>query len=118
MLLVKRLLIAIDFVETTFDVNANVSVGSFSSSSSTVSSKIEEEPVEQQTEFDVILELVPSDKLISAIKCLRKVVGLGLKESKEFALSAPAIIVSAVSKDKAEEIKQIFQEVGVDVSIK
>jgi large subunit ribosomal protein L7/L12 len=118
MLLVKKLLIAVDFFETTFDVNASISLGSFSGGSLPGPSQVEEEPVEQQTEFDVILEAVPGDKLITAIKCVRKVTGVGLKEAKDIVVGSPTVLYQAVSKEKAEETKQIFEEVGVEVIIK
>lgn len=82
------------------------------------SPKVEEETVEEKTEFDVILQTVPADKMISAIKCTRKVTGLGLKESKEFVVSAPVTILQGVSKDKAEEAQKVFEEANVNVLIK
>ena len=80
--------------------------------------KVEEEAVEEQTEFEVILEAVPAPKVVSAIKCTRKVTGLGLKESKELVVSAPVTILQGISKEKAEEVKQIFEEGAVNIVIK
>jgi large subunit ribosomal protein L7/L12 len=113
-----KLHIVINFFETTFDVNASISSIPSTVTSSINSNKVEEEAIEEKTEFDVILEVVPADKVISAIKSTRKVTGLGLKESKEFVVSAPVTILQGVSKDKAEEVKKIFDEVNVNVVIK
>ena len=83
-----------------------------------LSSKVEEDIVEEKTEFDVILQSISADKMISAIKCTRKLTGLGLKESKELVVAAPSVILQAVAKEKAEEAKKIFAEEGIEVVIK
>ncbi|WP_407883680.1 50S ribosomal protein L7/L12, partial [Scytonema sp. NUACC26] len=46
------------------------------------------EPVEEKTEFDVILEAVPADKKIAVLKVVRELTGLGLKEAKDLVESA------------------------------
>ena len=76
------------------------------------------EPVEEKTEFDVVLKDVGSEK-IKVIKVVREVVtGLGLKEAKELVDGAPKTLKEAVSKEAAEEIKKKFEEVGATVEIK
>jgi large subunit ribosomal protein L7/L12 len=76
------------------------------------------EEVEEQTEFDVILEEVPADKKIAILKVVRVITGLGLKEAKELVESAPKAIKEALSKDDAEEAKKQIEEAGGKVSLK
>ena len=76
------------------------------------------EPVEEKTEFDVILKDAGAEK-IKVIKAVREVVsGLGLKEAKDLVESAPKAIKEGVPKDEAEKIKAKFAEVGAVVEIK
>lgn len=75
------------------------------------------EPVEEQTEFTVILTEV-GDKKINVIKEVRAVTGLGLKEAKDLVEAAPKPVKEAVSKDEAQKIKKILEEVGAKVEIK
>jgi len=75
------------------------------------------EAVEEQTEFDVILE-GPGDKKINVIKVVRQVTALGLKEAKELVDSAPSKIKEGVSKDEAEELKKQLEEAGATVALK
>ena len=75
-------------------------------------------PVEEKTEFDVVLTNAGSEK-IKVIKVVREVVsGLGLKEAKDFVESTPKTIKEGVQKDEAEKIKKQFAEVGATVEIK
>ena len=74
-------------------------------------------PVEEKTEFDVILKAA-GDKKINVIKAVREVTSLGLKEAKDLVESAPATVKEAVSKDEAESIKKKFEEAGAKVEIK
>ena len=76
------------------------------------------EPQAVQTEFDVILTDVGSEK-IKVIKAVREIVsGLGLKEAKEFVESVPKTLKEAVSKEDAEKLKAQFAEIGAKVEIK
>ena len=75
------------------------------------------EPVEEQTEFDVLLNSV-GDKKINVIKAVREVTSLGLKEAKELVESAPCKVKEGVNKDEAESIKKKFEEAGAQVEIK
>jgi large subunit ribosomal protein L7/L12 len=75
------------------------------------------EEVEEQTEFDVMLEAT-GDKKINVIKVVRQVTALGLKEAKELVDSAPSKIKEAISKDEAEELKKQLEEAGATVSLK
>ena len=75
-------------------------------------------PVEEQTEFNVVLVDAGAEK-IKVIKVVREVVsGLGLKEAKEFVESAPKAIKEGVSKEEATKIAEQFAAVGAKVEIK
>ncbi len=75
-------------------------------------------PVEEQTEFDVILEAAPADKKIQVIKVVRTITSLGLKEAKDLVDGAPKPVKEKVSKDEANTIKQQLEEVGATVKVK
>jgi len=72
---------------------------------------------EEQTEFDVILESV-GDKKIQVIKAVREATGLGLKEAKAVADSAPKAVKEKVSQDEADALKAKLEEAGATVVIK
>jgi large subunit ribosomal protein L7/L12 len=74
-------------------------------------------PVEEKTEFDVILKAA-GDKKINVIKAVREVTSLGLKEAKDLVESAPATVKEGISKDEAESIKKKFEEAGATVELK
>lgn len=75
------------------------------------------EEVEEQTEFDVVLEAA-GDKKINVIKVVRQVTALGLKEAKEMVDSAPSKIKEGISKDEAAELKKQLEEAGATVALK
>ena len=75
------------------------------------------EPVEEQTEFDVLLKAV-GDKKINVIKAVRAVTSLGLKEAKDLVESAPAAVLSAVSKEVAADAKAKLEAEGAAVEVK
>jgi len=74
-------------------------------------------PVEEQTEFEVILTSA-GDKKINVIKVVREVTSLGLKEAKDLVEGAPQKIKEGVSKAEAETIKKKFEEQGAQVQVK
>ncbi|MEE8662990.1 MAG: 50S ribosomal protein L7/L12 [Acetobacter sp.] len=74
-------------------------------------------PVEEKTEFDVILAKA-GDKKINVIKEIRGITGLGLKEAKDLVEGAPKTIKEGVNKDEAEKIKKLLEENGASVEIK
>lgn len=76
------------------------------------------EAEEEKTEFDVVLEEVPSDKKIAILKVVRALTGLGLKEAKDMVESAPKPIKEAAAKEEAEEVKKKLEEAGAKVSVK
>ncbi|MEZ4868910.1 MAG: 50S ribosomal protein L7/L12 [Caldilineaceae bacterium] len=75
------------------------------------------EPVEEQTEFDVILKDVGAKK-INVIKVVRSLTSLGLKEAKDLVESAPAPVLQAVTKDAANDAKAQLEAEGASVDIK
>jgi large subunit ribosomal protein L7/L12 len=74
-------------------------------------------PVEEKTEFDVILKDVGAKK-INVIKVVREVTSLGLKEAKDLVDGAPKVVKEGITKDEAAAIKKKFEEVGATVEIK
>jgi len=70
---------------------------------------------EEQTEFDVVLASFGENK-VAAIKAVRALTGLGLKEAKEMVESAPATLKEGVDKAEAEEMKTKLEEAGAKVS--
>lgn len=74
-------------------------------------------PVEEKTEFEVILKEVGADK-IKVIKVVREVTGLGLKEAKDLVDGAPKTIKENASKDEAASMEAKFKEVGATLEIK
>ncbi len=74
-------------------------------------------PVEEQTEFNVIL-VDAGEKKINVIKEVRAITGLGLKEAKDLVEGAPKAVKEAVSKDEAAKIKKVLEEAGAKVEVK
>lgn len=75
------------------------------------------EAAEEQTEFDVILT-GPGEKKVNAIKAVRELTGLGLKEAKALVDEAPSPIKEGVSKEDAEAAKAKLEEAGASVEMK
>lgn len=74
-------------------------------------------PVEEQTEFNVVLTGAGSNK-INTIKIVREVTSLGLKEAKDLVEAAPKPIKEGVTKEEAEALKKKFEEAGATVEVK
>jgi large subunit ribosomal protein L7/L12 len=72
---------------------------------------------EEKTEFDVILTGFGENK-VAAIKAVRSITGLGLKEAKELVEGAPSPMKEGASKDEADEIKKQLEEAGATVEVK
>jgi|SRR3989338_826428 len=75
------------------------------------------EAVEEKTEFDVELTAAGQQK-INAIKAVREITGLGLKEAKDMVDAAPKVIKEKVSKADAENFKKKLEEAGATVTLK
>ena len=74
-------------------------------------------PVEEKTEFDVILKSAGANKL-AVIKVAREITGLGLKDAKDLVEAAPKTIKEAVAKDEADKIAEQLKAAGAEVEIK
>ena len=74
-------------------------------------------PVEEQTEFDVILSGA-GEKKLEVIKVVRELTGLGLKEAKDLVESAPKAIKEGATKDEANQIKDKLAAAGAVVELK
>src|SRR5437764_15286081 len=75
------------------------------------------EAVEEQDEFDVILEDA-GDKKIQVIKEVRTLTSLGLKEAKDLVDGAPKPVLEKVNKEAAEKAKAALEGAGAKVSVK
>ena len=72
---------------------------------------------EVKDEFNVIITS-PGEKKVSAIKVVRAITGLGLKEAKALVDEAPSSVKEGVTKDEAEDIKKQLEEAGASVELK
>jgi large subunit ribosomal protein L7/L12 len=74
-------------------------------------------PVEEQTEFTVMLNAAGAQK-INVIKAVREITQLGLKEAKALVDEAPKPVVENVPRDRADEVANKLKEAGADVEVK
>lgn len=75
------------------------------------------EPVEEKTEFDVIIKDTGAKK-IDVIKVIRQLTNLGLGEAKALAETAGSKVLSAVGKDAAMDARKKLEEAGAQVEVK
>jgi large subunit ribosomal protein L7/L12 len=73
-------------------------------------------PVEEQTEFNVILKAA-GEKKVEVIKAVRAITGLGLKEAKDL-VEATGTIKEAATKDEAAKMKKDLEAAGATVEVK
>ncbi len=81
------------------------------------SAAAEAAPVEEQTEFDVVLTGA-GEKKINVIKVVRALTNLGLKEAKDVVETAGSVILSGVSKEAAQDAKAKLEAEGAQVTVK
>jgi len=74
-------------------------------------------PVEEQTEFSVVITGV-GDKKIQVIKEVRAITSLGLKEAKDLVEKTPGTVKEGIPKEEAEAIAKQLTEAGATVEIK
>lgn len=107
-----------DFVkkfEETFEVTAAVPMAAAMAAGPGADAAAE---VEEQSEFDVILEAA-GEKKIGVIKVVREIVsGLGLKEAKDLVDGAPKPVLEKVAKEAADEAKAKLEAAGAKVTVK
>jgi len=102
-------------IENVFGVDTSVSVAAIGVIAPTGEGSTESD---EKTEFDVILTAVACDKKIAVLKVVRKITGLGLKESKEIVDNTPKVLKEATTKDDAESIKKDIEVAGGTVEFK
>ncbi len=73
--------------------------------------------VEEQTEFTVVLKAAGTNK-IGAIKAVREITGLGLKDAKDLVEGAPKPVKEGVTKAEADEMAAKLKDAGAEVEIK
>ena len=71
---------------------------------------------EEKTSFDVILKVI-GDQKIKVIKEVRAATGLGLREAKELVESAPKAVKEGLSKEDAEKLQKVLEEVGATIEV-
>ena len=102
--------------EETFDVKAAAPVAMAGAPAAGGAGAAAEE-VEEQDEFDVILEAA-GDKKIQVIKEVRTLTSLGLKEAKDLVDGAPKTVLEKVNKEAAEKAKAALEGAGASVTVK
>ncbi len=103
-------------IEDTFNVDASRSQVNLPV---LIDSIADDEKIEtQQTEFDVVLKEVLSNKKIAIIKLVREIKGLGLKEAKDFVDNLPQTVKTGIAIAEAEGIKQQLEAAEAKVSLK
>jgi large subunit ribosomal protein L7/L12 len=76
-----------------------------------------EAAAEEKTEFNVHM-VKAGDNKINAIKAIRTITGLGLKEAKDLVEAAPTVVKEGVNKAQAAEIKKQLEDAGATVEVK
>jgi large subunit ribosomal protein L7/L12 len=107
-----------DFVkkfEETFEVTAAAPV--VAAAAGGAAGAAAAEPVEEQDEFDVVLEAA-GDKKIQVIKEVRALTSLGLKEAKDLVDGAPKVVLEKVDKAAAEKAQGALEGAGAKVTVK
>jgi large subunit ribosomal protein L7/L12 len=75
-------------------------------------------PVEEKTEFTVVLKEYPADKKVGVIKVVRELTGLGLKEAKDLVEGVPGTVKEGVNKADSDNMKKKLEDAGAKVEIK
>ena len=83
-----------------------------------VAGAAEAAPVEEKTEFDLVLKAFDSAKKVATIKVVREITGLGLKDAKDAVEAAPKTLKEGISKEDAEKYKADLEATGATVEIK
>eukprot|EP00469_Lotharella_globosa_P006628 CAMPEP_0167785894 /NCGR_PEP_ID=MMETSP0111_2-20121227/8478_1 /TAXON_ID=91324 /ORGANISM="Lotharella globosa, Strain CCCM811" /LENGTH=202 /DNA_ID=CAMNT_0007677191 /DNA_START=68 /DNA_END=676 /DNA_ORIENTATION=+ len=107
-------------IEETFGVDASAAAGGgmmmMAPGAAGGAAAAEEEGAKDA--FDVVLEAVDDSKRVAALKAIRGLTGVGLKEAKEFITGFPKNIKEGISKDDAEAAKKDLEAAGLKVAIK
>jgi large subunit ribosomal protein L7/L12 len=106
----------LDLAELVKALEAEFGVSAAAPVAAAVAPVVEAEPIEEKTEFNVVLKDIGANK-INVIKAVRELTPLGLKESKDLVESAPATVKEGVSKDDAAAAKEKLEAAGATVEI-
>lgn len=101
-------------IEEAFGVSAAASAGVVMAAAPAAAA----EAVEEQTEFDVILDGFEDSAKIKVLKAVREATGLGLGDAKALVEAAPKAVKEGIAKADAEALKKAIEEVGGKVTIK
>lgn len=104
-------------IEETFGVDTSIRT-QVGNNVANAAVKQEANPVEEKTEFDVVIESVQAAKRLNVIKVIRSITSLGLKEAKDLIESLPKVVLQGVSKEKGDETKKLLEEAGAGISLK
>ena len=100
----------IEAMEEKFGVSAAAAVAAAPAGGDAVAAEVKDE-------FDVVITGFGENK-VAAIKAVRAITGLGLKEAKDAVESAPTVLKEAASKDEAEEVKKQLEDAGATCELK
>jgi len=104
-------------LESAWGVSAAAPVAAAAAGAGVAASAAAAEPVEEQTEFDVIIKDAGAKK-IEVIKTIRQLTNLGLKEAKDLAETAGGKVLEAVGKDAANDAKAKLETAGAVIEVK
>jgi large subunit ribosomal protein L7/L12 len=102
-------------IEEAFGVSAAASAGVVMAAAAPGAAA---DPVEEKTEFDVILDSFDAAAKIKVLKAVREATGLGLGEAKALVEAAPKAVKEGIAKDEAEALKKTIEEAGGKVTVK
>lgn len=105
-------------MEETFSINTNLPIGGMVIRPADANPSDDRRAEQEQTTYDVILELVAADKRVAALKAIRRLTDLGLKEAKDFCSELPKPVKEGVSKSDAEAAKAGLEAAGGKVTIR
>lgn len=105
-------------IEETFGVDAKSPAGGIAVMPIVPGQSASQGAQEQKTTFDVVLEAISESSRVAALKAVRSLTNLGLKEAKDFCASLPKVVKASVSKEEAESAKSDLEAAGGTVVVK
>lgn len=103
----------VDAMEEKFGVSAAAAVAAAPAAGAAAAG----DAAEEQTEFEVVITSA-GEKKVGAIKVVRAVTGLGLKEAKALVDEAPSSVKEGITKEEAEDVLKQLEEAGASAEIK
>ena len=107
-------------IEQVFNVDASAASGGgmmMSAPTAAAGDTSQESKPEEKTAFDVIIESIPDNKRLEALKIIRKITNLGISEVKEFTNSLPKALVEGKSREEAEAIQKELSATNAAIKI-